>query len=75
MSRLARAWPLALLLLSGCGMYGSLYLEEKAPRTPEITEAPPIADDAPTSGEPAEGTENPLPRDDEEREDGTAGAP
>ena len=43
MRRPWRALPLALLLLSGCGMYGSLYLEEEATApsvTPEITEQP-----------------------------------
>jgi hypothetical protein len=75
-SRPARAWPLALLLLAGCGMYGDLYLEEEAPRVPEITELPPIASDAPAVDEAAngEGAEVGAPiREDEEREDDTAG--
>lgn len=33
---------LLLGLLGGCGMYGSLYLEEE-PAKPEVTEVPPIA--------------------------------
>lgn len=70
MKRAARAWPLALLaLLAGCGMYGELYLEEEPPRVPEITEAEPIATEAPA--DPA-GSDAPA-RDDEEGEDDTAG--
>jgi len=61
MTRPWRALPLVLLLLSGCGMYGSLYLEEEAaapPVTPAITEQPPSAtdeeqdDEDDTAGEP-----------------------
>ena len=46
MTRAWRALPL-VLLLSGCGMYGSLYLEEEpaAPATPEVTGQPPSATD------------------------------
>lgn len=75
MSRAARAWPLALLLLSGCGMYGPLYLEEEPPRVPEIIEAPPIAIDGPVADDAADDAgAAPPKRDDEEREDDTAGA-
>lgn len=72
MSRLARAGPLALLLLSGCGMYGDLYLEEEAPRGPEITEAAPMAADEPvTSDAPdaANGADDGTTSGDDERED------
>lgn len=62
MMRTSRLLPLALLLLSGCGMYGSLYLEEDA-AAPEITERPPTAGE-----EPQEEREQR-----EEREDDAAG--
>ncbi len=82
MSRLARAsCSIVLLLLAGCGMYGELYLEEEAPRGPEITEAPPIAVDEPATGGAANGavdsttpTREDEERDDGKREDDTAGA-
>jgi predicted small lipoprotein YifL len=46
MRRPGRTWPLvAILLLAGCGMYGSLYLEEEEAPSPEITEQPPVAAD------------------------------
>jgi predicted small lipoprotein YifL len=46
MRRLRRSWPLvAVLLLAGCGMYGSLYLEEDEARSPRVTEQPPVAAD------------------------------
>lgn len=46
MRRALRLLPLALLL-AGCGMYGSLYLEEEATEAaPESTEAPPRSDEA-----------------------------
>jgi predicted small lipoprotein YifL len=60
-----RSWrtlllPLALLLCAGCGMYGSLYLEEEpGATTPEVREQPPIAAD----------------EDDDEDEENTAGQP
>lgn len=44
MTRPWRVLPLAVLMLSGCGMYGSLYLEEEA-KASEVTEQPPIADE------------------------------
>lgn len=69
MNRPARAWPLALLLLSGCGMYGDLYLEEEAPRLPEITEAPPIAADEAAAGDAPNGTNTAAPGEDQQRED------
>jgi predicted small lipoprotein YifL len=62
MTRFRRALllPLALLLFAGCGMYGSLYLEEEpGATTPEVSEQPPIATD----------------RDDDEDEESTAGQP
>lgn len=68
MKHCVRAWPVALLLLSGCGMYGPLFLEEKEPPVPEITEAPPIAAGEPTDGEP----ETAPQRDDEEDPDGAS---
>lgn len=45
MNRFRRVLPLALLLLAGCGMYGSLYLEEEETTPPEVTEQPPIAEE------------------------------
>lgn len=46
MKRALRLLPLALLL-AGCGMYGSLYLEEEAPENaPQSTGAPPRSDGA-----------------------------
>lgn len=65
MRRAARAWPLALMLLGGCGMYGELYLEEEAPRVPEITEAAPIAADEPATGDAPDAANG----GDDERED------
>lgn len=43
MTRPWRVLPL-VLLLSGCGMYGSLYLDEETDAS-EVTEQPPIADE------------------------------
>lgn len=71
MSRAACAWPLALLLLSGCGMYGPLYVEEEPPRVPEITEAPPIVIDGPAADEATDETGAAPPKRDDE--DDTAG--
>jgi hypothetical protein len=74
-NRLARAWPLALLLLAGCGMYGDLYLDEESPRVPEITEAAPIAaDEAATGDSPdaangADGADDGTTSGDDERKD------
>lgn len=42
----ALGMALALMLGSGCGMYGDLMLEERPVRTPEIIELEPIS--APT---------------------------
>lgn len=71
MRRAVGLWPVALLLLGGCGMYGSLYLEEEdaPPPLPEITEVEPIAadDDAAVEGDATR-----PPRDDE---DDPAGEP
>jgi hypothetical protein len=66
--RCVRAWPVALLLLGGCGMYGPLFLEEQETPVPEITEAPPIAVDESADGEPEAAPE----RDDEEDPDGAS---
>lgn len=49
-------------------MYGDLYLEEEAPRLPEITEAPPIAVDQPATGDASNGVNTTTPSEDEERE-------
>jgi predicted small lipoprotein YifL len=43
-SRVVPLLVLVLLLVAGCGMYGSLYLEEEpGTATPEVTERPPTA--------------------------------
>jgi hypothetical protein len=63
MRRAWRAMPLAFVLLAGCGMYGSLYLEEEIPPAPEITEAPPTAIEAPAD---APDEEPPRPDDEED---------
>lgn len=49
----------ALLLASGCGMYGDLYLEEpEAPARPEVKELPPILEE----GAPEEEDNKPKPQ-------------
>jgi predicted small lipoprotein YifL len=62
MRRAWRAMPLAFALLAGCGMYGSLYLEEEIPPAPEITEAPPTAAEEPADAPDVE----PRPDDEED---------
>jgi hypothetical protein len=57
----------ALLLASGCGMYGDLYLEDPAPPpapqpVPEVEELEPIVEDAAPAAEPDEEDEPQKPK-------------
>lgn len=57
----------ALLLASGCGMYGDLYLEEPAPPpapqpAPEVEELEPIVEEAAGVAEPADENQPQKPK-------------